>query len=230
MNFSGKRASFCEKARKIIDLAKTCNLSNKLPCFGIWMNIAGKSCKKLLMPWKSTKDNWFFQNLQVFRTNYHVLAFRGFIQQKVPHFVKKHEKSSSWSKLANFRTNYHVLAFRWTLQQKVSKSCSCRGKARKIIDFSKTCKFSEQTTMSWRFEDLFRKKYLISWKEWKIIDQAKTLQLFDQTTNFWRFRELLSKKLQKIASFREKERKVIDLAKTCNFSNEVPCFCIWMNF
>ena len=189
-----------------------------------------KSCKKCLISGISTKNHRFGQNFATFGTSCHVFAFRWTFQQKVPHFVKKHENLSIWPKLATFRTNYHVLAFRWTIQQKVAKSRSCREKARKIIDFSETCKFFEQTTMSCRFEDLFSKKYLISWKERKIIDWAKTLQLFEQTTNFWRLRQLLSRKLQKIALFREKARKVSDLAKTCNFSNEVPCFCISMNF
>ena len=131
---------------------------NKLPCFGVSMNFWARGCKKWLISWKRTKNHRFGQNFATFGTSYHVFAFRWTFQQKVPHFVKKHEKSSIWLKLATFRTNYHVLAFRWTLQQKVAKSCSCRGKARKIIEFSKTWKFFEQTTMSWRFEDFFSKK------------------------------------------------------------------------
>ena len=31
--------------------------------------------------------------------------------QKVAHFVKKHEKSSIWRKLATFRGNHHVSRF-----------------------------------------------------------------------------------------------------------------------
>ena len=38
-----KSGPFREKARTLIDLAKTCNFSKKLPCFGISMIVAGKS-------------------------------------------------------------------------------------------------------------------------------------------------------------------------------------------
>ena len=42
--------------------------------------------------------------------------------QKLPHFLKKHEKSSIWPKLTTSRTNYHVSAFWSAFQQKVVKS------------------------------------------------------------------------------------------------------------
>ena len=38
-----KSGSFCEGARKIIDLAKTSNFSSKLPCFGLLVNFWAKS-------------------------------------------------------------------------------------------------------------------------------------------------------------------------------------------
>ena len=231
-----KSASFREKGRKLVDLAKTCNFSKKLPCFGISMIIAGKSCKKWFVSWKSTKNHRFGQNFATFRTIYHVFAFRWSFQQevaksgsfrekarkiidlannmqlfeqttmflhldellrkrleKVLHFVKKHEKSSIWSKLASFRKNYQVLTFRWSFQQEVAKSASFREKARKIIDL------------------------------------AKTLQLFEQSTMFLHLDELLRKRLEKVPHFVKKHEKSSIWPKLCNFSNKLPCFCIWMN-
>ena len=114
--------------------------------------------------------------------------------QKVPHFVRKHEKSSISPKLATFRKNYHLFSFRWTLWQKVAKTASFREKARKLIDL------------------------------------AKTMQLFEQTTMFWCFHELLSKRLQKVAQFVRKHEKSWIRPKLCNFSNKLPCLCIWINF
>ena len=64
--------------------------------------------------------------------------------KKVPHFVKKDEKSSIWQNLATFRTNYDVFAYRWTFQEKVAKSASFREKARKIVDLAKTRNFSNK--------------------------------------------------------------------------------------
>ena len=70
-----------------------------------------------------TKNHRFGLNLQLFEET---TMFRHFCQlfskklQKVAHFVKEHEKSSIWPKLATFRANYHVSAFWWTFEQKVS--------------------------------------------------------------------------------------------------------------
>ena len=199
-----KSASFREKARKIVDLAKTRNFSSKLPCFDALVNFSAKSCRKCLVFWENSKNHRLGQNLQLFRTKYHVYAFRWTFQQKVAkgasfrekartlidlaktcnfsnklpcfgismnfsgkkmqkvaRFVKKHEHSSIWPKLATSRRNYHVLAFRWLLQEKVAKR--------------------------W-------KKWLISWKMTKNHRFGLNLQLFEETTMFRRFCQLFSKK------------------------------------
>ena len=179
-------------------ILSTCNFPRKLPCFDVSMNIAAKSCKKLLVPWKSTKNHRFGQIFATFRTNFDVFAFRWIFKEKVaksasfrekerkiidlaktlrlfeqttmfwhfdevfskklqrvPHFVKKHEKSSIWRKLATFPTNHDVLTLWWTFQRKVAESASFSEKILKIIDWAKTCNFFEQSTMSMRFDELF---------------------------------------------------------------------------
>ena len=101
---NAKTGPFREKARTLIDLAKTCNFSKKLPCFGIWMIIAGKSCKKVEKVAhfvKNDEKSSIWPKLATFRGNYHVSAFLSTFQQKVSHFVKKHEKSSFGSCLAH---------------------------------------------------------------------------------------------------------------------------------
>ena len=62
--------------------------------------------------------------------------------KKVAHFVKNHEKSSIWPKLATFRANYYLSRFRWTFRKKVAKSGSFREKPSKMIDLTKTSTFS----------------------------------------------------------------------------------------
>ena len=139
-----KSGSFREKERNIIDLAKSCNFSSKLPCFRVWVNFSAKRWKKWLISWKMTKNHRFGLDLQLFEET---TMFRRFCQlfskklQKVAHFVKEHEKSSIWPKLATFRANYHVSAFWWTFS---AKSESFREKARKIIDLAKTNNFSNK--------------------------------------------------------------------------------------
>ena len=70
-----KGGSFREKVGKIMDLAKTCNFSRKLPCFGVLVNFSAKSCKKWLLASKSTKNDIYGQNLQLFEET---IMFRPF--------------------------------------------------------------------------------------------------------------------------------------------------------
>ena len=148
--------------------------------------------------------------LEIFRANYHVLAFSWTFQKEVAknasyrekareiidfantmqlfeqttmflhfdellrkrletvvHFVKKHEKSWIWSKVATFRTNYHVLVFRWTFQQKVAKSGSIREKPRNSSIWPRLCNFSNKLrclSISINFSGKSCKKCLISSK------------------------------------------------------------------
>ena len=232
-----KSASFREKARKTIDLAKTLNFSSKLPCLGIFMNFSarsckkclipckstrnhrfgqnyatfsnklpclcisinfsGKSCKKCLISWNSTKNHWFGQNFATFGTSYNVFfLLMNFQEKSCKKCVVswKSTKNHRFCQLANFRENYHVLTFRWTLQQKVAKSCSCREKARKIINL------------------------------------AKSLQLFEQTSMFLHFDEFSRKKLPKVLPFVKKHESSSIWPKLCNFSSKLPCFGISMKF
>ena len=239
MNFSANRCKSCLiswKNTKTHGFAQNfATFSNKLPCLGVSMNFWAKGCKKWLNSWKRTKNHRFGQNFATFRTNYYVFAFQSTFQEKVaksasfrekarkiidlaktlqlfeqttmfwhfdevvsrklqrvPHFVKKHEKSSIWRKLATFPTNYHVLTLWWTFQRKVAESASFSEKTLKIIDWAKTCNFFEQSNMFMRFDELF------------------------------------SKRKQKVPRFVKKHEKSSIWPKLCNFSSKLPCFCILM--
>ena len=159
MNFQEKSCKKCVvswKKHEKSSILSTCNFPRKLPCFDVSMNIAAKSYKNLLVPWKSTKNHQFGQNFATFRANYHVLAFRWSFQQKVPKSASFREKTR---KLATFPTNYHVLTLWWTFQRKVAESASFSEKTLKIIDCAKTCNFFEQSTMFMRFDELFSKRF-----------------------------------------------------------------------
>ena len=252
-----------QKVRRLVkkheksSILSTCKFPRKLPCFDVSMNIAAKSCKRLLVPWKSTKNHQFGQIFATFRTNFDVFAFRWIFKekvaksasfrekarklidlaktlqlfeqttmfwhfdevfskklQKVPHFVKKHEKPSIWPKLWTFRANYHVLAFSWTFQQEVAKSASFRAKAREIIDLAKTMQLFRTNYHVFAFRSTFREKVAkgTSFRETarKIIDLAKTLQLLEQATMSFSFWWTFKKKVAKSASSRGKARKIID--------------------
>ena len=200
------------------------------------MKFSAKSYKKCLISWKSTKNRRFCQ-------------------------------------LATFRQNYHVLTFRWTLEQKVSKSCSCREKARKIINLAKSLQLFEQSSMFLHFDEFSRKKLpkvlrfvkkdekssiwpnlcnfsnkvrcfcismnfqgkscqkcFVSWKSTKNHRFGQHFATFRANYHVLAFRWSFQEKVTKSASFREKARKIVDLAKTRNFSNKLPCLDALVNF
>ena len=198
-----KSSSFRENAGKIIDFAKTCNFSRKLPCFGVLVNFSAKSCKNCLISSRSAKNNRFAQNLQLVDETTMFRRFGYFFRKKLQeraHFVKKHEKSSICPKLASLWGNYHVSAFWSIFQQKVAKSGSFRKKERNIIDLAKSCNFSSKLPcfgVLVNFSAKRWKKWLISWKMTKNHRFGLNLQLFEETTMFRRFCQLFSKKLQK---------------------------------
>ena len=101
-----KSGSFPEKDRKIIDLAQSFNFSRKQGCFGVWVNFSAKSCKKWGISRKCTKNHRFSETLNFSTKEPCFGALVNFSKKelkKVAHFVKKHEKSSIWPKLATFR-------------------------------------------------------------------------------------------------------------------------------
>ena len=207
----GNSGSFHEKARKILDLVKSCNFSNKLPCFSVSMNLSAKGCKKWLNSWKSTKLIDLAKTLQLFEQTTMSFHFDQLYRKKLPHFVKRYEKQSIWLKLSFFRANYHVLPFSWTFQKEVAKSASFREKARKLIDLAKTMQLFltnyHVLVFRWTFQQKVAKSGSFREKAREIIDVAKTLQLFEQTTMSLHFDQLFRKKLQKVPYFVKKHEK-----------------------
>ena len=100
-----KMPHFVKKHEKSSIWPKLCNLSNKLPCVCISMNFSGKSCKKCLISWKSTKNHQFGKNFPLFEKttlSWHFPELLSKELQKLPHSVENHENSSIWPKLCNF--------------------------------------------------------------------------------------------------------------------------------
>ena len=178
----------------------------------------------------------FAKTLQLFEQTTMSLHFDELFRkklQKVPHYVKKHEKPSIWRKLASFRANYHVLAFSWTFQEGGAKSASFREKWREIVDLANTMQLLEQTTMFLHFDQLLRKrlekvvhfvkKHENSW----IWSKLATFRTNCHVSAFrWTFKE----KVGKSGSFREKARKLMHFLKTCNFWKKLPRFDVTKNF
>ena len=138
----GKSGSFREKARKIMDLVKTFNFPNKVPCFYVSMNFSANSCKNCLISWKSTKTHGFGQGYATFSNKlpcYGVsMNFSAKGCKKWLNSWKSTKHHRFGQNFATFRGNYLLFAFGSTFQEKVVKSASFRRKARKIIDLAKS--------------------------------------------------------------------------------------------
>ena len=185
-----KSGSFREKARKIIDLAKTLQLFEQTTMSLHFDELFRKKLQKGLISWKSTKNHRFGQNFATFRTNYHVFAFRWTFQEKVAKSASFREKArKTIPKLASFGANYHVLAFSWTFQQEVAKSASFREKAREIIDLAKTMQLFEQTTMFLHFDELLRKKL---GKVVHFVKKHEISWIWSKLATFWKHYHVLT--------------------------------------
>ena len=248
--FFTKWGTFCNfflknwwKCKDMVLCSKSCKVLAKSMVF--WTNYHVLVFRWTFQP-KVEKSGWIREKagkmidlaktLQLFEQTTMSLHFHQLFRktlQKVPHFVKKNEKSSFGQIFATFRTNYHVFAFRWTLQGKVAKSASFREKAWKTIDFAKTCNISRKLPCLGIFMNLSArrcKKCLISWKSTRNHRFGQNYATFRKNYHVFAFRLTFKKKVRKSGSFREKARKIMDLVKTCNFLNKLPCLCISMNF
>ena len=153
--------------------------------------------------------------------------------QKVPRFLKTHEKSSILSKLATFRKNYHVWRFDEGFSRKLQKVPRFVKKPEKSSIWPKLCNFSSKLPcfgISMKFSGKICKQCLISWKNTRNHRFQQNLQLFRKNYHVFGLRWTFQRKVAEIASFLEKARKIIDLAKTNNFSNKLPCFGVLVSF
>ena len=119
-----KSASFCEKARQIVNLVKTLQL------------------------WEQATMSLHFDEL-----------FRKKLQ-KVPRFVKKHEKSSIWPKLRNFSSKLPCLGISMKFSGKICKQCLISWKSTRNhgVFQQNLVNFFLRTSMSLHFDEVFRKK------------------------------------------------------------------------
>ena len=83
---------FREKARKIIDLAKTVNVWQKVSLFWRFDQLFGQTLQKVAHFVKKHEKSSIWPKLLTFRTNCHGLGFWATFRQKVAHVMKKHEK------------------------------------------------------------------------------------------------------------------------------------------
>ena len=170
-----KSASFREKARKTINLAKTFHFSKKQPCLGIFLNSWARNCKNCLIPWKTTRIHRFGQNYATFSNKLPCFGasvnFSAKVCRKWLNSWKSTKNHRFGQNFATFQTNYHVFAFRWTFQEKVATSASFREKAWETIDLAKTFDFSKKLPFLGIFLNFWARSWkncLIPWKSTRI--------------------------------------------------------------
>ena len=138
----GESGSFPKKPRKMMDLVKTCNFPNKVPCFYVSMNFSANSCKNCLISWESTKTHRFGQNYATFSNKLPCFGFSmNFSAKDCKKWLNSWKSTKNHRFGQNFATsrgNYHVFVFRSTFQENVVRSASFHRKARKTIDLAKS--------------------------------------------------------------------------------------------
>ena len=104
------------------------------------------------------KNRRFGQKLHLVRGHYNVSAFRSTFRQNVPHFAKKHEKSSIWPKLATLSSRLPCFGFSVNFSAKSCKKCLISRKRTKNRRFGQNLQLFEQTVIFRRLGELFAKK------------------------------------------------------------------------
>ena len=139
---------------------------------------------------------------------------------KVAHFVRKHEKSSIWSKLCNFGNKLPCLCISMNFSEKSCKKCLVSWKRTKNHRFCQNLQLFEKTTMfgvSMKFSAKSCKKCLVSSKSTKNHRFGQSFATFRANYHVLAFRWSFQEKYANSASFREKAREIINFNKTCNF-------------
>ena len=195
--------------------------SNKLPFFGVSMNCWAKVCRKLLNSWKARKIIDLAKTLQVFEQTAMSLHFDQLFRkklQKVPHFVKNHEKSSIWPKLCKLSTKLPCLCISINFSGKSCKKCLISLKSTKTHRFGQNyATFSNKLPCFGVSMNCWAKvcrKLLNSWKSTKNHRFGQNFASFRTNRHVFAFRWTFQEKVAKSASFRENSRKLNDLAKT----------------
>ena len=218
-----KSDSFREKARKIIYLTKVSNFSSKLPCFGVWLNYSGKSCKKWLISWKSTKNHRFGQKLQLFEQT---TMFRRFGQL----FSKKWLiwwKSTKTHQFGQNLTLFGECTKFGRFGKLFSEKWLMSWKSTKNHRFDQNLQIFEQTIMFRHFGQLFSKK---SEKVAHVVKKHENSSIWPKLATFRGNYHVLAfwltfqQKVAKSGSFRQKERKVMDLLENLQVFQQTSLF------
>ena len=232
-----KVAQFVKKHEKSSIWPKLCKFPNKPPCLCISMNFSGKSCKKCLISWKSTKNHRFGQNFATYRTNYHVFAFRWTFQVKVAKsasFREKARKTINLAKTFHFSKKQPCLGIFLNSWARNCKNCLIPWKTTRIHRFGQNyATFSNKLPCfgaSVNFSAKVCRKWLNSWKSTKNHRFGQNFATFQTNYHVFAFRWTFQEKVATSASFREKAWETIDLAKTFDFSKKLPFLGIFLNF
>ena len=139
---------------KLMEMQRHGSLLKKLQRFGQMDDFScfftkwSTFCKKWFISWKSTKTHGFGQNLQLFEKTtmfWRLDALFSKKLQKLPHFVKKHEKSSIWQKLCNFFEQTTMFwCFDELFSQRLQKVAQFVRKHEKSSIWPKPCNFSNK--------------------------------------------------------------------------------------
>ena len=200
-----KSASFREKARKIIHLAKSLQLFEQTTMSWHFYELFSKKLQKVPHSVQKGEKSSIWPKLCNFLEetpmSLHFDQLFEKMLQKVPHFVKQHEKSLISPKLCNFWNKPQCLfPFDELSRKKLQKVRRLVKKHEKSSIWPRLATSRRNyhvLAFRWLLQEKVAKrwkKWLISWKMTKNHRFGLNLQLFEETTMFRRFCQLFSKK------------------------------------
>ena len=157
-----KTASFRDKARKLMDLAKTMQLFlANYHVFVFRWTFREKVEESGLIREKARKIIDLAKTLKLFEQTAMSLHLDELFRkklQKVPHFVKKNEKPSISPKLCNFSSKLRCLGIFRNFSERSRKKFLISWKSTKNNRFRQNLQVLEKTTMFLGFDELYGKK------------------------------------------------------------------------
>ena len=147
--------------------------------------------------------------------------------EKVAQFVKKHGKSSIWPNLSNFSNKLPCLCISINISGRSCKKCLISWKNTKSHWFGQSfATFGTSYNVFFllmNFQEKSCKKFVVSWKSRKN-HRFCQLATFRENYHVLTFRWTLQQKVAKSCSFREKARKIINLAKSLQLFKQTSMF------
>ena len=238
-NFSAKACKKClisrenTKSRPPGQKSQLFEQTTMIRCFD---ELFSKNLRKMPHFVRKHEISSIWQERGTFWTNHHASTFWQTFEQKVAKRASCREKTREiidLTKTVNFTNKLPRFGVLMNFSAESCNKCLISWQNTKNHRFRKNSQLFEQTTTFRHFDELLSGKlqqvshFVTKHEKSSTSQKLSTFRANYHVSAFWR---TFQQKVAKSASFREKTRKIIDLAETCDFSSKSPRFGILTNF